>query len=167
MHPENPEIARPERVRRLVLMGSVGVPFAITAGLDAVWGYEPSLDNMRKLMGIFAHDTSRITDDLVALRYAASTRPGVHEAYSRMFPAPRQHWVDAMAHEEASIRGISQPTLIVHGREDRVIPLSTSMTLFEWINDSRLHVFGRCGHWTQIEHAAAFQRLLVDFFSAG
>lgn len=31
-------IAYPERVRRLVLMGSVGVPFKITPGLDNVWG---------------------------------------------------------------------------------------------------------------------------------
>ena len=28
----------PSRVRRLVLMGSVGVPFSITPELDAVWG---------------------------------------------------------------------------------------------------------------------------------
>nr|AAG17130.1 hypothetical CdoFa [Comamonas sp. JS765] len=34
-------IRHPERVRRLVLMGSVGVPFTLTEGLDAVWGYPP------------------------------------------------------------------------------------------------------------------------------
>ena len=34
-------IRHPQRVRRLVLMGSVGVPFDITEGLDAVWGYTP------------------------------------------------------------------------------------------------------------------------------
>ncbi|MGE8542288.1 MAG: alpha/beta fold hydrolase, partial [Acinetobacter sp.] len=48
-------IAYPERVRRLVLMGSVGVPFEITEGLNNVWGYEPSFENMRKLMDTFAH----------------------------------------------------------------------------------------------------------------
>ena len=40
-------IRAPKRVRRLVLMGSVGVPFPITQGLDAVWGYQPSLEAMR------------------------------------------------------------------------------------------------------------------------
>ena len=40
-------IRHPQRVRRLVLMGSVGVPFPITPGLDDVWGYQPSLANMR------------------------------------------------------------------------------------------------------------------------
>src|ERR1700694_2148687 len=34
-------IRAPQRVRRLVLMGSVGVKFDITPGLEAVWGYEP------------------------------------------------------------------------------------------------------------------------------
>ena len=36
----------PQRVRRLVLMGSVGVGFPITPGLDAVWGYTPSFENI-------------------------------------------------------------------------------------------------------------------------
>ena len=58
---------------------------------------------------------------------------------------------------------ISAPTLIFHGREDRVIPLATSLRLFELIPEAQLHVFGNCGHWTQIEHAAEFNRLLSDF----
>lgn len=156
-------IAHPQRVSRLVLMGSVGVPFELTPGLDAVWGYEPSLDNMRAIMKIFAYDQNLIGEQLVQMRYEASRRPGVHEQYSRMFPAPRQRWVDAMAHPEAAVRAIEQPTLLVHGRDDKVIPLSTSLTLLNWIGNSQLHVFGRCGHWTQIEHTAAFCRLVRDF----
>ena len=68
-----------------------------------------------------------------------------------------------MSHPEAAIRGIQHPTLLVHGRDDKVIPLQTSLTMVEWIQNSQLHVFGRCGHWTQIEHAAAFSRLVRDF----
>ena len=30
---------------------------------------------------------------------------------------------------------------------------------------SQLHVFGRCGHWTQIEHAQEFNRLVRSFIS--
>ncbi|MCB1755197.1 MAG: alpha/beta fold hydrolase, partial [Gammaproteobacteria bacterium] len=45
-------IKHPSRVERLVLMGSVGVPFDITEGLDAVWGYQPSLENMKSLLDI-------------------------------------------------------------------------------------------------------------------
>lgn len=158
-------IAVPERVDRLVLMGSVGVPFALTPGLDAVWGYTPGIENMRSIMDYFAHDRSLIRDDLVQLRFQASARPGVHESYSAMFPAPRQRWVDAMAHDEDQIRAIRHATLLVHGRDDRVIPLQTSLTLHQWIDDSQLHVFGRCGHWTQIEHAASFANLVGEFLA--
>jgi 2-hydroxymuconate-semialdehyde hydrolase len=126
-------IHSPQRVRRLVLMGSVGVPFAITPGLDAVWGYQPSLEAMRNLLDIFAHDRSLVSDELARMRYEASVRPGFHESYAQMFPAPRQRWVDAMASAEADIRALPHETLVIHGREDRVIPLSNSLTLAQWI----------------------------------
>ncbi len=158
-------IRHPQRVRRLVLMGSVGVPFEITEGLDAVWGYEPSFENMRRIMDYFAWDRSLVNDELAKLRYEASIRPGFQESFSAMFPAPRQRWVDAMTSSEADIRAIPHETLVIHGRDDQVIPLSTSLTLANWISRSQLHVFGRCGHWTQIEHSARFACLVGDFLA--
>ena len=158
-------IRHPKRVRRLVLMGSVGVTFAITPGLDAVWGYTPSLDNMRGLLDIFAYDRGLVSDELARLRYEASIRPGFQESFAAMFPAPRQRWVDAMASAEQDIRALPHDTLIVHGREDQVIPLSNSLTLSQWIARSQLHVYGQCGHWTQIEHAARFARLVGNFLA--
>ena len=158
-------IAHPKRVRRLVLMGSVGVPFQITPGLDAVWGYTPSIEAMRQLLGIFAFSRALVTDELAELRYRASIQPGFQEAFAAMFPAPRQRWVDAMVSPEAAIRGLAHPTLVVHGREDQVIPLANSVMLSQWIPQSQLHVYGQCGHWTQIEHAARFARLVEDFLA--
>lgn len=158
-------IRAPHRVRRLALMGSVGVPFPITPGLDAVWGYTPSFENMRRIMDVFAHDRSLITDELAQLRYEASNQPGFQDAFGAMFPPPRQRWVDAMASPEAAIRALPHETLLVHGREDQVIPLATSLTLADWIPNSQLHVYGHCGHWTQIEHSARFARLVGDFLA--
>ncbi len=161
-------VHHPERVDRLVLMGAVGVPFEITEGLDAVWGYEPSEETMGRLMReTFAYDPALVTDELVRSRYEASIRPGAQEQFSAMFPAPRQRWVDSMAFSEAEIRALPHPALVVHGRDDKVIPLSNSLTLLEWVDDSRLHVFGRCGHWTQIEHADAFASIVRDFLTTG
>jgi 2-hydroxymuconate-semialdehyde hydrolase len=158
-------IAHPKRVRRLVLMGSVGLSFPITEGLDRVWGYEPSLDAMRGLLDIFAWDRGLVTDELAELRWRASVRPGFQESFSAMFPAPRQRWVDALASDEADIRVLPHETLVIHGRDDRVIPLDVSLRLAGLVDRAQLHVFGRCGHWTQIEHAARFNRLLGDFFA--
>ncbi len=157
----------PERVDRLVLMGSVGVPFDITPGLDAVWGFEPSLQAMRDLIRVFTYDESGVSDDLARLRLDAATRPGVHEAYASMFPAPRQDGVNAMALADGVIAGLPHETLIVHGRDDRVIPLATSLRLLDLIDHSRLHVFARCGHWVQIEHGARFAALVEAFLLEG
>ncbi|MBL8470482.1 MAG: alpha/beta fold hydrolase [Rhodocyclaceae bacterium] len=156
-------IRHPERVRRLVLMGSVGVPFAITPALDAVWGYEPSVAAMRGLLDIFAYDRALVTDELAQLRYRASIQPGFQESFAAMFPAPRQRWVDAMASAVGDIAALPNEALIIHGRDDQVIPLDNSLHLHQLLNRSQLHVFGRCGHWVQIEHAARFNRLVGDF----
>jgi 2-hydroxy-6-oxo-octa-2,4-dienoate hydrolase len=155
----------PDRVDRLVLMGSVGVPFPITEGLDAVWGYEPSFENMRTIMDYFAYNRALVNDELAEVRFRASTEPGFHESYSAMFPAPRQRWVDAMATPDEAIAGISAPTLVVHGREDQVIPVANSFRLLELIPNAQLHVFGHCGHWTQIEWADEFATLVSNFLS--
>jgi 2-hydroxymuconate-semialdehyde hydrolase len=160
-------IHHPDRVGRLVLMGSVGVPFAITPGLDAVWGYEPSVEAMEGLLHLFAYDRELIGPDLARLRYEASMRPGVQEAYQAMFPAPRQRALDAMTHPVEEIAAIGAPTLIVHGRDDQVIPMQNALDLLSLIDDARLHVFGRCGHWTQLEHASEFTELVTDFLLDG
>ncbi len=154
-----------DRVHRLVLMGSVGVPFPITEGLDAVWGYEASVENMRSLLDLFAHDTSRMTDGLARERYEASVANGADKRFAAMFPAPRQRWVDSMVMSLDELRSIGAPTLLFHGREDRVIPFTTSLNLFHLIDNSQLHAFGECGHWTQIEKADEFNRLLAAFLA--
>jgi len=155
----------PERVDHLVLMGAAGVPFDITAGLTAVWGYEPSVENMLSIMDYFAFDKSLLGEDLARLRYEASIRPGVQEAFASMFPEPRQAALDALCLPEQDIRGIDKRTLLVHGRDDQVIPLMTSQRLLELIDDSELHIFGRCGHWTQIERSEEFAALVLQFLT--
>ncbi|HQY14949.1 MAG TPA: alpha/beta fold hydrolase [Ilumatobacteraceae bacterium] len=153
----------PERVDKLVLMGSMGVTFPITEGLDRVWGYEASIENMRSVLDFFAFDRTLVNDELAELRFRASIEPGMQEAFSSMFPAPRQRWVESMTTPLEQIAALPHETLIIHGRDDRVIPLDNAWQLLQVINRAQLHVFGRCGHWTQIEHAKAFNNLLLGF----
>jgi pimeloyl-ACP methyl ester carboxylesterase len=156
----------PDRVDRLVLMGSMGVPFPITDGLDRVWGYQPSIENMKALIGLFAYSREIVTDELAEVRYRASVQRGFQEAFSAMFPAPRQRWVESMVTPVEEIAALPHRTLVVHGRDDQVIPLENALQLLRTVPDVRLHVFGRCGHWTQIEHAEEFNRLVLDFLTA-
>ena len=157
----------PQIVKRMVLMGAAGVSFPVTPALEAVWGYEPSFESMRELIAEhFAYDRSLATDDLVQLRYEASTQPGFQESYSSMFPAPRQRHLDALATPDEEIAAIEAPTLLVHGREDKVVPLSCSLRIFELLPNAQLHVFGKCGHWTQLEQRDGFNSLVMQFFGA-
>jgi 2-hydroxymuconate-semialdehyde hydrolase len=158
-------IDHPERVDRLVLMGAAAGPMRLSPGLDAVWGYQPSVENMQALLELFAYDSSLLGPDLARMRYEASIRPGVQEAFAAMFPPPRQRALDAITRSYAELEQIEHRTLIVHGRDDRVIPLSASYDLLSVITHAQLHVFGECGHWTQIEHADEFNRLVGDFLA--
>jgi len=154
----------PRRVSRLVLMGAAGTPFPLTAGLDAVWGYEPSRQAMTHLLrDVFVYDGSSIDEDLIDMRYQASMRPGVHERFSALFPAPRQQWINAMSPSPDELAAMRIPTMLVHGRDDKVIPVSSSQQLAVQIPGARLEVLPQCGHWVQIEHTEEFCTLVRAF----
>lgn len=156
-------IRHPERVGRIVLMGAAGLEFELTDGLERVWGYQPSLDAMRDLMTTFAHDPELVKEEIVRSRYEASIRPGAQEAYASLFPEPRQRWLAALASDEADLRALPHHTLMVHGRDDVIVPLEQSIRFNQLIPNSELHVFGKCGHWTQIEKRDRFVELVMPF----
>jgi pimeloyl-ACP methyl ester carboxylesterase len=153
----------PDRITRMVLMGSPGVGMTPTEGLAALRAYEPSHDAMRSLLRTyFAVNPALITDELVSIRYEASIADGAFEAYRAMFFDPR-HRGSELGITEAEVRAIDTPTLLVHGREDKVVPLAVSQRMVELLPNADLHVFSHCGHWTQIERAAEFTSLVGDF----
>lgn len=156
----------PARVKRLVLMGAVGLSFPISDGLNKVWGYQPSIPAMAELMKLFAYDHSIINDDLIAMRYAASIRDDVQTRFAQLFPEPRQKGVEMLAQDESALRALPHQTLLIHGRDDQVIPLEVSERMLRLIPRADLHVFGECGHWVQIERQAAFTRVVSEFLCA-
>lgn len=157
----------PDRVARFVLMGAAGLKFEMSDGLRDVWGYEPSEANMRKLMETFAYNPALVTDAIVLSRHNASIRPGSHQAYSRLFPEPRQARLDGLATAESDIAAISAPALIIHGREDVIVPVDVAYRFSALLKHSELHVFGECGHWTQIEKRDRFVEVVIPFLTAG
>jgi 2-hydroxymuconate-semialdehyde hydrolase len=158
--------ARPQSVRRMVLMGSMGVAMALPSGLNSVWGYSPGVEQMRQVIGLFAHNRQLITDELVEMRYQASLDPPVRDSWAAMFPEPRQRWVDDLALSGAELAAIAAPTLMVHGRDDQVVPWrDSSAQLVDLLPDSRLHVLSGCGHWTMIEKTAEFLAVVQSFLA--
>ncbi len=159
--------ARPGAVRRIVLMGAMGVAMRLPDGLNAVWGYSPGVEQMRRVIGLFAHNRDLITDELVEMRYRASLNPPVRDSWHAMFPEPRQRWVDDLALSGSELAAIQIPVLMVHGRDDRVVPWRiSSAQLLDLLPDSRLHVLSGCGHWTMIEKTADFLAVVQPFLAA-
>jgi len=156
---------RPDRITKMVLMGAPGVGMTLTEGLGALRAYEPSHDAMRHLLrNYFAVDPTMITDELVAIRYEASIADGAYEAYRSMFFDPR-HVGSELGITEDEVRAIATPVLLVHGREDKVVPMQVSVTMLGLLPNADLHVFSACGHWTQIERADEFSALVSDYLA--
>jgi len=153
-----------ERFDRIVLMGAGGVKQPMNDDLQALWTYKPSVENMKRIMDIMAYDRGLVTDELAELRYRASIRPGAQEAFERVFPAPLQRHLDAQIVGDDTLQAMDNHVLILHGRDDTVVPFDNSLHMFHMIPNAQVHGFGKCGHWTQIEHARRFHALVDDFF---
>lgn len=156
----------PERIRRMVLMGAPGLGMRMTPGLKALRAYEPTEQNMRDLLtGHFAFDPALVDDALVRDRYQASAIPGELENYRAIHRG--QVAPENVAFEEDWVGRLNLPALLVHGREDQVIDAGVAWTMAGLLPDAELHVFPRCGHWAQLEHADRFNRLVGDFLAVG
>lgn len=153
----------PERIGRMVLMGSGGQPFTVSENLMKLWGYKPSIEAMKEILSIMAYDQSIATDELAEMRFKATDRPGFQERFERVFPPPYQRWADKQVVADEDLAALEHEVLIIHGRDDRVVPVDVSEQLFRKIKHAQMHLFGCCGHWTQIEQSARFNSLVLQF----
>lgn len=154
----------PSRVARTVLMGSIGTNFTSTSTFNAGHGYEPAIERMRTLLRNFTYYPESITDEAVQLRYETSMRPGYQSTFEKLFPGSREQKKLAMITPNERIQAIESQVLLIHGREDRVVPTETSERLFRLISRSELHLFGQCGHWSHVDQAPRFNQLVLDFY---
>src|SRR3546814_17384657 len=97
---------------------------------------------MRKLMETFAYNPGLVTGAIALSRHNASIRPGSHEAYSRLFPEPRQALLDSLATPETDIRAIEAPALILPGRADVVVTVDVDYRFSALLPHSELHDYG-------------------------
>ena len=63
-----------------------------------------------------------------------------------------------------ALRRIKNQILLVHGRDDKVCSIESSYYLLDHLDEAQLHVFSKCGHWTQIEKKDQFNHLIQQFF---
>ncbi len=66
----------------------------------------------------------------------------------------------------AALARLGGNVLVIHGREDRVIPMAHARRVVEGLGLTHPRWLDHCGHFPQIEHAAAVNACLKDFLFA-
>jgi pimeloyl-ACP methyl ester carboxylesterase len=157
-------IDAPDRVNRLVVIGSTPVSQSLFCpmpleGIKMIGNYYrgqgPSLEKMRELIQTLLFDPSFMTEAVLHERYEASIDPDVVRIMSSSPPGREDLW--------DQLQRVQARTLIVWGLDDRFGALDIGLLMTRRFQDARMHIFSRCGHWAQVEHAHEFNRLVLDF----
>lgn len=166
-------LRHPDRAGRLVLMAPGGLALNVftpdpTEGVRRLARFAappgPSREKLAGFLRTLVYDQSLVTDELVEERYAAASAPESLKAMAAMgrsFSGADHE--DGMLWREA--HRLRQRVLLVWGREDRVNPLDGALVALKVIPRAELHVFGRCGHWAQLEKFDRFNALALDFLA--
>lgn len=148
--------ADPDRVHQLVLVDALAYPvspesvplgfrLAATPGVRTLMQYTlPRSMVAASVRDVFG-DPSRVTPELVDRYYEITLREGNRAALSaRLGHLPTEE-------EALALRGIRQPTLILWGGRDRLIPPENGRRLSQDIAGSTLVMFPDLGHVPQEE----------------
>ena len=166
-------LAYPEHAGRLVLMGPGGLSLNVfapdpTEGVKALAAFlaDPTREKLAAFLRTLVYDQRLVTDELVDERFAAASDPGALAAMASLGAS----FFDPDTAEEGMLwreaHRLGQDVLLVWGREDRVNPLDGALVALKVIRRAQLHVFGRCGHWAQLEKFDEFNQLVISFLEA-
>jgi 4,5:9,10-diseco-3-hydroxy-5,9,17-trioxoandrosta-1(10),2-diene-4-oate hydrolase len=162
----------PDRAGRLVLMAPGGLSLNVfspdpTEGIKKLYAFAgppgPSKEKLADFLRTLVFDQSLVTDELVEERFRHASNPESLRAMTSMgasFTRPETFEQGMLWREAYKLR---QRVLLIWGREDRVNPLDGALTALKLMPRAELHVFGRCGHWAQLERFDEFNRLTMSF----
>jgi len=172
-------LARPERVKRLLLIGTLAGGPAIRRGRGMPWGdWLTGLDRWRfMVLGMRLNlglGNLAVHKQLLQLLWKASYADKrqapqvVIEADNRHRPAPvRDAWPREVLRLDyrARLGEIHAPTLICVGRSDPQAPVLRSEELAAGIQGSRLEIFEHSGHYPFIEEPERFRQIVAEFLT--
>lgn len=156
-------IAHPEKVEALVLVDAAGFGFAPGFDTDQLIKLNPSTRaGMKELVSrVFYNKMIFMSDAFIDSSMAARINAGdgytirsITESIIR-----REDFLDNR------LSAIKQPTLIIWGREDGLLPLSDGQRFQKEIANSQLVIFDQCGHVPQVEKAADFNTAVLKFLA--
>lgn len=156
----------PDSIDRLVVIGSNPVARSIFSPMpvegvkriaEYYKGEGPTREKMRTILQTLVYDPDYVTDEVVDSRYQASIEPDLLQL--KKHPAPHRQDLSA------ELDRVKAPTLIIWGLDDRAGPLDVGLQMARAFANAELHIFGKTGHWAQVERAYEFNRVVGEFFS--
>lgn len=159
----------PDRIGKLVLMGGgTGGPSLFTPmpaeGIKLIGKLyrDPSIENLKRMMEVFVYDAGSLNEEIYQQRLdnILARRDHLENFIKSLEAFPKQFTDYGHRLDE-----IQAETLIVWGRNDRFVPLDVGLRILANLPNARMHIFNKCGHWAQWEHAEAFNRLVADFLA--
>jgi 4,5:9,10-diseco-3-hydroxy-5,9,17-trioxoandrosta-1(10),2-diene-4-oate hydrolase len=163
-------LAHPERVDRMVLMGPGGLAANVfspdpSEGAKRLFEFmtSPSREGMQTWVSTMVANTSVVDDQLIDERMDNALRPGAIESAFTIFASLAQHPDPVPIF--ARLDRIKTPTLVMWGRDDRMVPYEGAAFGYRRLPNAELHVFSGCGHWAQVERKDDFERVVVEFLT--
>jgi len=165
-------LAFPQKVDRLVLVGSAGLGREVnlilrlaTLPLLGEILTRPSLQGSRSFIKAIVYDPALVKDEDVQVHYEISIQPGAQQAFLKVLRAIGN--VFGQNHNSTGpilehLPAITQPTLVLWGREDAIIPVKHADVTRRMPN-MRVRIFERCGHSPQFEHRENFDQAVQEF----
>ncbi|MDW5612414.1 alpha/beta fold hydrolase [Mycolicibacterium sp. D5.8-2] len=133
--------------------------------VDALYDYDATFEGMRRIVAALFADPAYPTDDeYVRRRYESSIAPGAWESlaaarFRRPGLEPPATPSSARAYDRITV-----PTLVLEGRDDKLLPAGWAAEIAGQITHGRSTVIADAGHCPQIEQPAAVNQQLLDFF---
>jgi len=160
----------PERVGRLVLNTPGNItnkPEVMAAVRDSSLKAvrEASPETVRARVEWLFHDTTMVSDELVALRLAIYTQPGFLTAMTNIVAVQDWEYREPYAWSPEWCGRITAPTLLLWTDHDPTGTVEEAELLREWIPDARVKVIEGAGHWPQWEKPDEFHEAHLRFLS--
>jgi pimeloyl-ACP methyl ester carboxylesterase len=122
-----------------------------------------SLATMRGVMEAVFYDTSWLNED--ALRKIFTDKLAAHDAYTvRSFLGNPMIATERL---DDRIGKVKTPTLVVWGKQDKLLPIAMGERYAAGIAGAKLVTFDKCGHVPPIEKTDEFVAATTAFLSAG